>query len=56
MQCVRDNYTEILQQELNEIKEPEELYYHIEIQEDAKREVNPFKLRSFLSVTERLKN
>ena len=44
-----DYYTDVLQQELNEIKEPEEIYYHIEFQDETKREVNPFKLRNFLS-------
>ena len=48
MHCLRDYYTEVLQQELNEIKEPEEIYY-IEFQDETKREVNPFKLRNFLS-------
>ena len=37
------------QQELNETKEPEEKYYHIEIHDETKREVNHFKLRKFLS-------
>ena len=45
----RDYYTEVRQQDLNEIKEPEEIYYHIEFQDETKREVNPFKLRNFLS-------
>ena len=49
MHCLRDYYTEVLQQELNEIKEPEEIYYHIEFQDETKRDVNPFKLRNFLS-------
>ena len=44
-----DYYTDVLQQELNEIKEPEEIYYHIEFQDETKRDVNPFKLRNFLS-------
>ena len=40
-------YTEELQK-LDEIKEPEETYY-IEIHDETRREVNPFKLRKFLS-------
>ena len=44
-----DYYTDVLQQELNEIKEPEEIYYHIEFQDETKRDVNPFKLRNFMS-------
>ena len=47
MHCLRDYYTEVLQQELNDIKEPEE--YHIEFQDETRREVNPFKLQNFLS-------
>ena len=43
-----DYCTDALQQELNEIKEPEEIYYHIEFQDETKRDVNPFKLRNFL--------
>ena len=38
-----------MQQELNEIKEPEEIYYHYEFQDEIKGEVNPFNLRNFLS-------
>ena len=49
MHCLRDYYTEVLQRKLNEIKEPEELYYQIEFQDETKREVNPFKLQNFLS-------
>ena len=49
MNFLRDYYTEVLQQELNEIKEPEEICYHIDFQDETKKEVNPFKLRSFLS-------
>ena len=48
MKCLRDYYVKVLQQELNEIKEPEELYYHIEFQDETRREVNSFKLRNFL--------
>ena len=44
-----DYSTEVLQQEMNEIEEPEEIYYHIEFHDEIKREVNPFKLRIFLS-------
>ena len=42
-------YTELLQQELNEIKEPKEIYYHIEFHHKTKREINHFKLWNFLS-------
>ena len=49
MQRLRDYYTELLQKELNEIKEPAEIYYHIEFNDEIKREVNPFKVRKFLS-------
>ena len=49
MHCLIDYYTEVLQQELNEIEEPEEIYYHVEFQDLTKGEVNPFKLRNFLS-------
>ena len=44
-----DYYTDVLQRELNEIKEPEEKYYHIEFQDETMRDVNPLKLRNFLS-------
>ena len=44
-----DYYTDVLQQELNEIKEPEEIYHHIELQDETKRDENPFKLQNFLS-------
>ena len=33
MHCLRDYCTEVLQQELIEINEPEEIYYHIEFQD-----------------------
>ena len=56
MHCLRDYYTEVLQQELNEIKEPEEMYYLIAFPDETKREVNPFNLRNFLSVIKMLKN
>ena len=46
---LRDYYTGVLQQELNEIKKPEEIYYHIQFQDETKRDVNPFKQRNFLS-------
>ena len=45
----KDCYTEVLQEELNEIKEPEEMYYHLEFHDKTKREVISFKLRIFLS-------
>ena len=34
---------------MNEIKEPEEIHYLIEFQDQTKKEVNPFKLRKLLS-------
>ena len=34
---------------MNEINEPEEIYYHIEIHDETKREINPFKLQIFTS-------
>ena len=49
MHCLRDYYAKVLKQELNEIKDSEEIYYHIEFQDETKREVNTFKLRNFLS-------
>ena len=49
MHCLRGLYTEVLEQELDEIKEREENYYHIELQDETKREVNPLKLRNLLS-------
>ena len=48
MHCLRDYYTEVLQQELNEIKEPEEIYY-IEFHDETKREVYLFELQIFSS-------
>ena len=48
MHRLGDYYTEVLQQELNEIKEFEEIYYN-EFHDETKREVDPFKLRSLLS-------
>ena len=32
-----------LQQEMNEVKEPEEMYYHIDFHDKTKREVSSFK-------------
>jgi len=49
MHCLGDYYTEVLQQELNEIKEPVELYYHIEFNDETKGKGNLFELRNFLS-------
>ena len=48
MHLLGDYYTEVLQQQLNEIKESEELYYNFLFHEETKRDVNPFKLRNFL--------
>ena len=31
-----DDYTELLQHDLNEIKETEEIYYHIEFDDETK--------------------
>ena len=42
-------YTKVLQQVLNGIEEPDELYYHIEFHDETMRGVNTFKLRNFLS-------
>ena len=49
MHRLGDYYTEVIQQELNKIEEPGEIYYHIEIHDETWRKVNPCKLRSFLS-------
>ena len=49
MYCLRKYYSEVLQQELNEIKEPEEIYHHIEFKDKTMKQVTPFKLRNFLS-------
>ena len=49
MHRLRDCYTEILQQKQNEIKEPEDKCYHIELYDATKREVDLFKLLKFLS-------
>ena len=49
MHFLRDYYTEVLQQKLNEIKELGEIYDHTEFQNEIRREVNPFKLRNFLN-------
>ena len=42
-------YTKSLQQELTEIEEPEENFYHIEFDDETKMEVKPFELQNFLS-------
>ena len=42
-------FPDALQDELNQVKEPDDKYYHIEFQKDSRREINPFKLRDFLS-------
>ena len=34
---------------MSKIKEPTEIYYHVDFYDEAQREVNPFKLRNFLS-------
>ena len=49
MHRLGDYYIEVLQQQLNETKEPEEIQYHIEFHDESKREVNSFKLRIFFS-------
>ena len=49
MHLLGDHYTQVLQQEPNGIKEPEQIYYHTEFHKEFKIEVNPLKLRSFLS-------
>ena len=46
---LRESYTEVLQQEKIELKEPEDIYYHIELHDETKGEVNPFVLRKLLS-------
>ena len=38
-----------MHQELKEIKEHEEVYFHIEFRDKNKKDVNSFKLRNFLS-------
>ena len=48
MHCLRDYYAEVLQQELNGIKEPEEIYLQVEFQDEIRREVNPFQTTEFL--------
>ena len=55
---LEDYYTDVLQQEINEIKELEEIYYHIKFQDKTMRDVNSFRLRNFLSDkrNKRLKN
>ena len=47
MHCTGDYYTELPQQELIEIKAPEEIYYHTKFPDESKREVKPFKLQNF---------
>ena len=49
MHCLGDYYVEVIHHELIEIKEPEEICYYIEFHDETNREVNPFKLRDFLS-------
>ena len=49
MHRLGDCSTKVLQQGLYEIKEPDEIYYHIEFHDETRREANPFKLWSFLS-------
>ena len=49
MHRLGDYYTDVLQQELNENKETEKIHYQTEFQDETKRDVNPFKLRNFLS-------
>ena len=49
MHCLGDDSTEVLQQELSEIKEHAEIYYQIEFKDETMREVNPFTLWNFLS-------
>ena len=49
MQCLGEYYTEVLQQEQNEIKVPEGRHYHFELKDETMREVNPFKLQNILS-------
>ena len=49
MHRLGDYYTEVLQQELNEVKEPEKKNYQIDFFDETKREVNPFKQQNFLN-------
>ena len=49
MHHLRDICTKVLQQELNEIKQPEKIYNHIEFHDETKRMVNRFNLQKFLS-------
>ena len=42
-------YTEVLRRELYEMKEPEEIYYHVDFHDETKIEVNLFKLRKLFS-------
>lgn len=48
MHSLGDFYTEVVQQELNEIKKPEEINY-IELHSETMREASSFKLQKFLS-------
>ena len=43
-----DYYSELIQHELNEIKDSEEKYY-IEFHDETKKEVNPFKMPTSFS-------
>ena len=49
MHCLGDYNKEVWKQDLNESKQPEEIYYHFEIHDEIMREVNPSKLRNLLS-------
>ena len=49
MHRLGDYYKEVLQEEMNKVKESEEIYHHFEFHDEAKRKVHSFKLRSFLS-------
>ena len=49
MHRLGDFYTDLLQQELNETKEPEKKkHYHFEFDDKIKKHVNLFKLGDFL--------
>ena len=49
MHRLGDYYTDVLQQELNDVKKPEKIYYHVEFRGETKRDGNPCKLWNFLS-------
>ena len=53
-----DECTEVLQQEMNEIKEPEEIYYRIDFIDKPKKRLIPLKhiISWVISVTKSLKN